>query len=229
MIDGRPTLTALADALTAAAPTLDPSEQRTALALYRLLLPGKPVSPSDLAAEVGLDRSDVEAALRRWPGVSRDRKGRIVGFWGLAVRGMPHKMSTRAGDITTWCALDPLIIAPLVTERALVESNDPISGERIRLTVTPDGVTDVESPSTLMSMLSPVGAFDHDIVQRFCHFVHFFASEGAGQQWVAEHPGTFLLSISEAFEVANRAWPALFRDALREPVATDERMQVRAR
>ena len=219
MIDSRPTLTALADALAAAAPTLDPSDQRTALALYRLLLTGKPVSPPDLAAEVGVDLSDVEAALRRWPGVFRDRKGRIVGFWGLAVRGMPHKMSTSAGNITTWCALDPLIIAPLVTERARVESSDPISGERISLTVTPDGVTDVEPPSTLMSMLSPVGAFDHDIVQSFCHVVHFFTSEDAGQRWVAEHPGTFLLTIDEAFGVANRSWPALFRDAQREPVA----------
>lgn len=86
--------------------------------------------------------------------------------------------------------------------------------EPISLTVTSHGVTDLEPATTVMSMLSPEGAFDHDIVQSFCHFVHFFASEESGQAWVADHPGTFLLSVDEAFDVANRSWPALFRDAL---------------
>ncbi len=130
MIDARPTAAALADALTSAAPTLDPGEQRLALELYRLLLRGRPVTVSDLASDVGVDQRDGETALARWPGVFRDRKGRTVGFWGLVVRGMPHKMSTGAGDITTWCALDPLLIAPLVTDRARVQSLDPSPAHR---------------------------------------------------------------------------------------------------
>jgi alkylmercury lyase len=216
MIDARPTIAALADAVTAAFPTLDAGEQRLALGLYRLLLRGKPVTQLDLASNVGVDPSDVEAALRRWPGVFRDRKGRIAGFWGLSVRGMPHRMSTSEGHITTWCAMDPLIIAPLVTDAAQIESNDPVSGEPISLTVTPDGVTDLEPASTLVSMLSPEGAFTNDVVQSFCHYVHFFASEESGHAWVTDHPGTFLLTVDEAFDVANRFGPALFRDALEE-------------
>ena len=216
MIDARPTNAELADAVTAAFPTLDAGEQRLALGLYRLLLRGKPVTPSDLASEVGADPADVEAALKRWPGVFRDRKGRIVGFWGLSIRAMPHRMSTSEGDITTWCAMDPLIIAPLVTEAARVESNDPVSGEPISLTVTPHGVTDLQPASTMVSMLSPEGAFTNDVVQSFCHFVHFFGSDKSGQEWVADHPGTFLLTVDEAFDMANRFGPALFREALEE-------------
>ena len=178
------------------------------------MLGGKPVTASDLASSVGVDQASVEAAIDRWPGVFRDRRGRIIGFWGLAVRGMPHRMSTDAGDITTWCALDPLLIAPLVSERARVESNDPVTRAPISLTVTPGGVVDVQPSSALVSMIAPEGRFGHDIVESFCHFVHFFASERSGQQWVARHPGTFLLSVDEAFEVATRSWQALFRDAL---------------
>src|SRR5207253_148059 len=152
----------------------------------RLLLNARPVRAAELAAVAGMSAPDVEAALGRWPGVFRDRRDRIIGFWGLAVRGMPHKLSTSAGEITTWCALDPLIIAPLVTHRAAVESSDPISGEQITLTVTPTGVIDVNPAGTFVSMLSPEGKFDHDVVQSFCHYVHFFASEGSGRQWVAE-------------------------------------------
>lgn len=213
MIDARPNLESVAAALRSAAPTLDPAEQRLGLELYRLLLAGRPVTTRDLASSAGLDECMVEEALDRWPGIFRDRKGRIVGFWGLAIRGMPHRMTTDEGAITTWCALDPLIIAPLVTEEARVESADPVSGEPIRLTVTPDGVRDLAPSEARVSMLAPDGPFGHDVVQSFCHFVHFFASEATAESWVADHPGTFTLTVDDAFEVASRSWPALFRDA----------------
>jgi alkylmercury lyase len=214
MIGAKPTIETVAEALKAAVPTLDPAEQRLALRLYRMLLAGKPVNTKDLATSIGADVGLVEAALGRWPGVFRDRKGRIVGFWGLAIRGMPHRLTADEGAITTWCAFDPLIIAPLVTEAARVESADPVSGEPIRLTVTPSGVRDLAPREAVVSMLAPDGPFGHDVVESFCHFVHFFASEDTAEPWVSDHPGTFLLTVDEAFDVATRSWPALFRDAL---------------
>jgi alkylmercury lyase len=212
--DTRPTIASVADALKAAVPTLDPAEQRLALELYRLLLRGRPVAIADLASSAGLAARDVERALGRWPGVYRDRKGRVIGFWGLAIRGMPHRMATAKGEITTWCALDPLIIAPLITDEAGVESADPVSGQAIRLTVTRSGVRDVSPSGVLVSMVAPDGPFGRDVVERFCHFVHFFASDATARQWVTEHPGTFVLTVDEAYEVATRSWPVLFNDAL---------------
>jgi len=66
----------------------------------------------------------------------------------------------------------------------------------------------------MVSMLAPTGPFGHDVVQSFCHFVHFFASEITGRRWIGKHPGTFLLTVEEAFQVAQRAWPSLFREAM---------------
>lgn len=204
----------VAEALAAAAPTLDEREQRLALELYRALMTGRPVSPEDLAARAGVDVAEVESALERWPGVFRDRRGRIVGFWGLAVRGMPHRLTSAAGSLTTWCALDPLLIAPLVTDEAQVESVDPVSGAPIALTVTPAGIRDASPSTTVVSMLAPAGPFGHDIVESFCHYVHFFASDETGRAWVADNPGTFILPLDDAFELAQRAWPSLFRQAV---------------
>ncbi len=181
MIESKPSIATVAEALKAAVPTLEPAEQRLVLQLYRMLLAGRPVAIADLATAVGADVGFVEGALGGWPGVFRDRKGRIVGFWGLAIRGMPHRLTTDQGDITTWCALDPLIIAPLVTEVARVESADPVSGQPIRLTVTPEGVRDLAPSEARVSMLAPDGPFGHDVVESFCHFVHFFASEATAQ------------------------------------------------
>lgn len=207
-----PPIATIAEALKAAVPTLDPAEQRLALQLYRILLAGKPVAAADLATAVAADVSSVENALAGWPGVFRDRKGRVVGFWGLAIRGMPHRLTTDEGAITTWCALDPLLIAPLVTKEARVESTDPVSGEPIGLTVTPDGVRDLAPRDARVSMLTPDGPFRHDVVESFCHFVHFFASVATAESWVADHPWTFTLTVDAAFEVATRSWPDLFRD-----------------
>jgi hypothetical protein len=40
-----------------------------------------------------------------------------------------------------------------------------------------------------VSFLTPDQGFDADVIQSFCHFVHFFASREAGETWTAEHPG----------------------------------------
>ncbi len=216
----RPRVEAVANALRAAAPTLEPEDRGLALELYRALLGGRRVSVSELAANTGLVAEQIEATLHRWPGVFRDREGRVVGFWGLAVTGFPHRLTSAAGQVRTWCALDPLLIAPLVTPEARIESTDPLNGERISLTVTPNGVRDVVPSTAVISMLVPDGNFDHDVVQRFCHYVLFFESQGTGRQWIAEHPRTFLLTVEEAFQVAQRAWPSLFRGALPALVTT---------
>jgi hypothetical protein len=52
------------------------------------------------------------------------------------------------------------------------------------------------------------------VVQSFCHFVHFFATRQAGDQWVAEHPGTFLLTLGEAADLAARVNQRMFPDVL---------------
>jgi alkylmercury lyase len=81
--------------------------------------------------------------------------------------------------------------------------------------VTPTGLRDVRPATAVVSMLLPRGPFSHDVVEMFCHFVHFFASEETGRRWIEEHPGAFLLSAAQAFEVARHSWPALFDAAVR--------------
>lgn len=63
MIAAKPSVESVSEALRAAVPTLDPGEQRIALQLYRMLLAGKPVSPADVASNVGAVVEDVEAGL----------------------------------------------------------------------------------------------------------------------------------------------------------------------
>jgi alkylmercury lyase len=102
----------------------------------------------------------------------------------------------------TWCAWDTLFLPELLATTARVASTCPVTGETIRLTVGPDGVTRVAPPGAVLSFLRPEGRFDEKVIQSFCHFVLFFASEAAAWTWTATHPGTFVLSIDDGFTLA---------------------------
>jgi len=209
-----PSADLLAEALLSAAPSLDREEQILVVALYRALTRGHPVSPGDLAFEVGVDRDKVDRSVAKWPGVYQNDDGDVVGFWGLALSGMPHSFATEEATISAWCALDPFLIAPLTDSYPIeVRSQDPVTGEEISMTLTEDGI-EVSPQTTVISMLRPEGSFDHDVVQSFCHYVWFFASPESGRRWVEEHPSTFLLDVEETDLVARHSWPALVAEAL---------------
>ncbi len=89
-------------------------------------------------------------------------------------------------------------------------STCPVTGEPIKLTVTPEGVTRTSHPDVVVSFLRPDAPFDAGVIQSFCHFVLFFASSQAGERWVTEHPGTFLLTIGDASDLAARANRRMF-------------------
>jgi len=87
----------------------------------------------------------------------------------------------------------------------MIESTSPTQGDTVTLKVTPDGVEQVDPTDACMSFLLPdPAAIQKDVINTFCHFVHFFPSRQAGERWIGEHQGTFLLSIEEASVVARR-------------------------
>jgi alkylmercury lyase len=103
-----------------------------------------------------------------------------------------------------WCEWDTLFLPGILRQAARVRSICPTTSESIELVVGPDGISETSHPGAVVSFLLPMQAFDADVIQGFCHFVHFFADRAAGERWVAEHPGTFLLSLEEAFELGSR-------------------------
>lgn len=198
-------LARLADAFAGAEPDLDPTDERIALAVYRLLADGTPVAPVEVAAVAGAPLPQVSAVLEQWPGVFRDAAGNVVGFWGLPIGELTptHRFEVDGRALYGWCAWDTLFLPGVLGRTGRVTSTCPTTGEEIVLVVGPNGVIETSHPGAVVSFLLPEATFDADVVQRFCHFVHFFASREAGEVWVAEHPGTFLLSLGEAFELGD--------------------------
>lgn len=116
-----------------------------------------------------------------------------------------------------WCAWDTLFIPELIGKTVQVESTDPESGQVVKLTVAPDEVKAVSPRGTVMSILEPNENMRENIVAEFCHFVHFFPSVEVGERWVANDPGTSLMSTQDAFELAKRRNRSQFKEALDFP------------
>src|SRR5712691_4145631 len=201
------TIQELSEAIAAASDPLDEQSRRIATAIIDLLPQGDPITPAQIAGHARVSEEVVVATLKAWPGVFWDDKGRVVGFWGLAIPEMDHRFHAENGKpIYAWCALDPFLIVPVIGRPARVASKDPVTGEPITMTVTPQGIKDLSPATAVVSFLTPTKPFDFDVIQSFCEYVLNFASRESAERWAAEREGIVLLPAAEAFEVGLRAW-----------------------
>ena len=209
-------LDVLASAIARAAPDMNAEQERIALSVYRSLAQGAPMGPDDIAEHAGASTERVQALLRSWPGVFLDNAERVVGFWGLTILRLSptHRLEMNGRELFAWCAWDTLFLPELLSGRAVVESSCPVTGETISLVVSPSGILETSHPGAVVSFLLPERDFDSDIVRSFCHFIYFFSSRDAGEQWTSAHPGTFLLSLGEAFDLGSRVNHVNFPTAL---------------
>ena len=202
-----PTLDTLVEALVDAFATMTPDEQHLVLTAYRMLSAGLPVAVDALASSAGWSVEVVKARLEGWPGGAYlDEAGRLEGLWGLAVQDVMAHWATLTGGakVWFWCALDPMFILPALGIAGEVQSVCPTTHQAIRVRVTPAAVAAVEPASTAVSFLLPEDEFTDEVRASFCHFVSFFASPGAADEWTAKHPGTFWVPLADAGEVGRR-------------------------
>lgn len=211
-------LEALAEAVAKAEPDFDGPGRKVALATYRRLAEGTAAPADEIAERAGESVELTEHLLASWPGVFRDDGGRVVGFWGLTIGKLvpTHAIEVQGRRVFAWCAWDTLFLPGILGAEVRVGSTCPVTRETISLVVQPNGIRETSHPQAVVSFLLPSTSFDADVIQSFCHFVHFFASREAGQSWSAEHPGTFLLSLEDAFELGRlvnvRNFPSLAED-----------------
>jgi len=196
----------LATTISKATPDFDFEQQRVAAEVYRRLTEASPAPAWEIAGRSGVSTQRVEELLAAWPGVYLDADRAVIGFWGLTIRRLSptHQLEVAGRELFAWCAWDTLFLPGILDATANVESSCPTTGETISLEVSPARVVWTSHPGAVVSFLLPDRTFDADVIQSFCHFVHFFATEGAGRAWTSEHPGTFLLSLEDAFELGRR-------------------------
>ncbi len=176
-----------------------PSILKIVLSMLQLLQHGKPVAPEELASATEL-AAGVAVKLARRLGAEFDDDGNLVG-WGLTLVPTPHRYLANGHDLYTWCAADTISFPSILNHTAVVESPDPISGEIVRLTVTPDGIEGL-NPSSAVVSWSLESDMDN-IRGIFCDLTHYFSSRETAAQYVKDRPGLVIVSVESVFEAAN--------------------------
>ena len=213
----KPDLSDIGRAVTSWFPKLTPKEQSVSLQLYRMLSAGAPVAPDDVGKSLSIPVNTIKSILEKWPGVFYDDGGKIHGYWGLATEKMGHLFEVDGKTLYAWCAWDTLFMPQLIGKSAKVESTCPVTKETIRLTVMPNRIENTKPDDIAVTFLLPDAGGDSENVQAsFCHFIYFFSSGDAADEWIAEHPETFKLSIIEAFELGKIKNKIQYGDALNE-------------
>jgi len=191
-------------------PEFSPAEQRAGQALLALLTQGEPVSAAQLASALGIQAEKAERYLED-SGLSAlvlsNDMGSALGFFGLSTVPTDHRLIINGRTLWTWCAADTLFLPELIGATASVESNDPMTGQAVTLTVSPTGVQSSQPDGIVVSMNSPEAWETTSAVRLIvtaCHFIHFFGSPESGRQWTESHPDTVLLTLDEAFAFGRR-------------------------
>ncbi len=211
-----PDIDRLAHLFVSAFPQMNADEQRLALTLYRMLARGAPVVAGDLAKTSRLPVRFAIETLSRWPGIFHDQGNAVIGFWGIAVQEMPHRLEAKGDTAFTWCAWDALFIPELLGVPARVTSNCAESGDVIKLEISPNGIESRSPPATEISFVVPDRAdLQKNVTVSFCHFVHFLRDRDAGLRWISQHDGAFLLTLDQAFDLGRKVNRARYRDVLK--------------
>lgn len=205
--------------------------ERVALrhAILQSLAQGRPISQGQAAAVSGLPPATVAALfaeMAQTGGADFDAGGHIVGL-ALTLNPTPHGFNIDGRQLYAWCAIDTLFLPGQIGRSAQVASVCPISGAPIRLTITPRGVTAVEPKSVVVSVDVPghPSACGSDARQTdaqpldgaagaSCSSMHYLRTRAEGEQWRATHPNVAILSLADAWRVANAVWIEPFQQAL---------------
>ena len=196
-------------------PDFGPEGSRLLIALYRrLAAEGRPIPPHEVEELAERFDVSVEAAADLIERSSeRDDDGAVRGIVGLSLNDHPHRFRVGEHELRNWCALDPLLIMPIMTKDVALESTDPQNGEVVYVAVSPDGVSAQEPEQAVMSIVVPApGATDSlgDVWMTFCHQVHFFSSREAGEQFFADKDfEIYFLTLDEAFVLAQLTFAPL--------------------
>ncbi len=192
-----------------------PNNSRLLISVWRTLTKGRPVSGEqidEMIADLGVNQDEAGEFLR---GVTeRDSSDSIVGIFGLSLNDHPHRFTVNGASLTTWCAEDALFLPPMLKQTATVESYSPVSKEKVRLTLGPDGVEEVSPAGAVVSIVtldpSKVDVSSVEAIYgNFCEQIHFFTSREEAERWTADRENIDILSVEEGYELGKLAFSEL--------------------
>jgi alkylmercury lyase len=163
---------------------------------WQLLANGYPVPPDEVALRLGVSPDSVTSTLREF-GAEFDKEGNIVGL-GLTLVPTPHVYEVDGRKLYTWCAADALAFPAMLKQNANIESPDPVTGEKIRISVTPERVEKVDPKSAVVTWVKNIDV--KDIRGTGCNNVNFFSSPETASKWIAGYPDQTFYPVNDVYK-----------------------------
>ena len=189
-----------------------PTLNRVLLSAWKLLVLGAPVTNEQVVAIAADARTSLSEASQFLSRVSERNANRdIVGVMGLSLNEHAHTFIVDDIAMSTWCAMDTLFLPAMIGRDATVESISPVSGETIRLEVSPEGVESCTPPGVVISLrvidpqeidMSTVSTIRGSL----CHHIYFFASRDEGEEWAGSRTDIEIITLEEAYLFAMGIW-----------------------
>ena len=196
--------------------SLTKEKQELSLAIYNGLEKGKPVNVNDLVSTTTLDKNTVSTILTEWPGIFYDDNKEIIGYWGLAIPEMAHKLELNDKTLYGWCAWDTLFLPQLIGKDATIRSKCQTTKEEIVIKLDRYGNLVSGNDNIVVSMLTvDEESIQDDVLGTFCHFIYFFKNKVAGEEWVSKNEGTFLITLGEAIELSQTKNQMQYQDFIK--------------
>ncbi len=157
-------------------------------------------TPEQIAARLRMPKHQALSILGH-VGAAFNDEGYLVGL-GLSIVPTQHSYMINGHQLYVWCAADAISFPILHKATAVIASPDPISGELVRLTSSPEGVSGVE-PSTAVATIVTGDEGLTNIRANICNHQHFFISVDTAFEYVARHPGLAIATIEDVFQAAH--------------------------
>jgi len=212
-VDNAENLETLADRLAHILREVYNNNPRGYTKVLNLLADGKAIQSSDIATAFGYPKLVVKAYFWASPPLNSfdlDSKNNIIGA-GLTLKKTDHHFTIRGNQLYTWCAMDSLFFPLMLKESAQVMTPCPITKTPISLTISPDGISDLDVESAVASFMLPdINEAKSDIRASFCSFAKLLKDDEAAAQWQKQHPTAIVLSLEDAFKFSQRVISTLY-------------------
>ncbi len=184
-----------------------PDLSRLLTQVMRALAQGRPVSReqvNQIITDLGNAPDEAHRFLREV--TESDAHDAIVGIMGLSLNKTAHRLYVSGVQLSAWCAEDTLFLPALLDQTATVESESPVSGEKVRLVVSPREVESVSPTGAVVTIVivEPDRADMRSVEaiwSTFCRHIYFFVSQKEAEQWIAGRDNIEILSVNEGFEL----------------------------
>ncbi len=199
----------VADSIYRLTTSWTPQQRRLYRSLFGLIARGRPVTDADIAASNDVEVEDIPGLLAPIDlMLQRDDDGHIIGWSGLTLKKTSHEFMVDGRRLNLWCALDAYFITAILGKPTQVISTDPVSGAKVTISLSADGVPQTEGVATLVT--GEDGIIAADIIGSFCDYVHHFEGHETAARFQPDGPPVQVVDLTTMAKAAKalnaRVW-----------------------